>query len=581
MSIGSNIDPDDALSLMHKGSLLLKQESNGLHLRWICLNKNNTFLYWLNPKRDVLKVERDSMIPIEAIDRIIISAEALALIDSEHNRESLRLSTLSFSFTIHYGSSQADIFCPNRNEFEFWISGLRSLLGKDRVIQAQISEGQTFRSHDDVEFLHFRISELVELTDSLLQEVGVMMEIRARRDRVIQFLLARQNTMHINQSSLSSSTSPEDSDSQRIIERLQDRIERQESIIKSLQDQNQSRAGKSEISNLERQLEAKNVTISNLQQRLAEVAIHQPRPTTPLRSNRRSRSRQSASRDNEEDVLGFTGWEDEEYIDYPCVYSAENPFSVNGTHIDTSLLKQREQFMENEYLRDQSSSASRAQSSSRRQQNTHSRPEKEIESSSDSYDGDPADSYRQFKENLARQRYESEALKRHPKQSLENDYVSDEEEEEEEEQEDTSDSSEYQNIRLGKIDKLFDMIDDLARKRGRRFTEEEFHRYFNFLQRTFYPELADGLPLRRTLTQSQQRPSSSRDYSRASQRQEYYADRPISRDRAQNAPRWSKYRVTSEQPSSRSREDSRQRNSTHFRRNYESPFDDDDTSSSD
>ena len=64
------------------GCLLLKQETNGLHLRWLVLDQRSKFIYWLNPKKDVLTIDKESTINIEDIQQIVISPDAKVSVPS-------------------------------------------------------------------------------------------------------------------------------------------------------------------------------------------------------------------------------------------------------------------------------------------------------------------------------------------------------------------------------------------------------------------------------------------------------------------------------------------------------------------
>lgn len=60
------------------GSLLLKQESNGLHLRWLVLDQESKYIYWLNPRKDVLIIDKDTSIDISTITQVVLSPDAEA-----------------------------------------------------------------------------------------------------------------------------------------------------------------------------------------------------------------------------------------------------------------------------------------------------------------------------------------------------------------------------------------------------------------------------------------------------------------------------------------------------------------------
>jgi hypothetical protein len=63
------------MKLWSRGCLLLKQEPNGLHLRWIVLDQKSQYIYWLNPKKEVLVIDRESMIPLSQIHAVVISPD--------------------------------------------------------------------------------------------------------------------------------------------------------------------------------------------------------------------------------------------------------------------------------------------------------------------------------------------------------------------------------------------------------------------------------------------------------------------------------------------------------------------------
>lgn len=126
--------------------------------------------------------------------------------NQQESEERVRVSALSFSFDVFFDNQRVEIYSPTQSyalifiyyfihciisEFETWLIGLSYLIGNDKVIQAEIPPGQKLRSLDDVDFLRTRLAEMMELTDSLLKEAASLMEIRAKRDRTIAFLLRR------------------------------------------------------------------------------------------------------------------------------------------------------------------------------------------------------------------------------------------------------------------------------------------------------------------------------------------------------------------------------------------------------
>eukprot|EP00770_Monocercomonoides_exilis_P009409 MONOS_9364.1-p1 / transcript=MONOS_9364.1 / gene=MONOS_9364 / organism=Monocercomonoides_exilis_PA203 / gene_product=unspecified product / transcript_product=unspecified product / location=Mono_scaffold00384:17782-19344(-) / protein_length=428 / sequence_SO=supercontig / SO=protein_coding / is_pseudo=false len=181
----------ECVEKMHKGCLLLKQETNGLHLRWLVLDQDSKYIYWLNPKKDVMLIDHDNAIPLSSIKSVVVSQDALVLKDKETASQMVAVSALSFSFSIKAENQNIDIFSPTQSDFETWIGGLRHLLGKDKVLQAPIEAGQRLRSVNEPAFLLTRLSELVELTESLLKEGAILMEIRAKREREILNLNAQ------------------------------------------------------------------------------------------------------------------------------------------------------------------------------------------------------------------------------------------------------------------------------------------------------------------------------------------------------------------------------------------------------
>ncbi|KAK2948935.1 hypothetical protein BLNAU_16153 [Blattamonas nauphoetae] len=459
-SVGTHINPSDAMEKMHKGSLILKQESNGLHLRWLCLNSTATYLYWLNPKKDILKIEEDTMVQINSITRIVISADALALSDSQNDKDVLGLSALSFSFSIYYGQSQLDIFCPIKQEFEVWICGLRALVGESRVFQAQIQEGQRFRSLEDVDFLRTRILELIELTDSLMKEVAIMMEIRAKRDRVTQYLLDQSN-----QASKSANTAySNETDS--IISNMKRVIAKQDAQIKELQRQSVDRTDKAEISLLERQIEGKSEIIAELQKQLADLRSYQQRPQTPLRSHRGGRGRSSSSRRYAYDD------DDLEYEPY-----SGGAIAVRGRHITTPILRQRELKMEGDYMREKAREEARELERPR----TRRRPATPQEPEAVTYN-----SLRHHLDSLLKKR---DALRR----ELGMDSA------DEESSEDSESSIINRAERLKQVDEILDMVDDLEDASGDLFSQEQSFQLFRQLQQRYYPNLDNYSQLQRDL----------------------------------------------------------------------------------
>ncbi|KAA6396500.1 MAG: hypothetical protein EZS28_007971 [Streblomastix strix] len=299
------------VSKLHRGSLLLKQESNGLHLRWLVLDQTNTYIYWLNPKKDVLLIEQENTIPLTRITKVLVSPDAQVLNNQQESEERVRVSALSFSFDVFFDNQRVEIYSPTQSEFETWLIGLSYLIGNDKVIQAEIPPGQKLRSLDDVDFLRTRLAEMMELTDSLLKEAASLMEIRAKRDRTIAFLLRRVKTL------LGQSTDDKGQDKQqqqrpasrqdgdkRLAQGgsaesdknyLERRLIRTEAQVHELEQQLQSRTDASKLSSgpvsqqiveLRQQLRERNEEIAKLNGIIQSYFSTRPRPQSPARNQR-------------------------------------------------------------------------------------------------------------------------------------------------------------------------------------------------------------------------------------------------------------------------------------------------------
>jgi hypothetical protein len=162
-----------------QGTLLLKQEVNGLHLRWVAIDKKKKFIFWLNPKKDVLIIEKVYSIRIDSIKKVTISADAKAVM---HLGDQIsEMSPLSLWFSVEYSNSEAVFYSPSKTfvslcafifvrVFDKWIEGLSLLIGENKIVQEEIPDTDEVRSLEDVKFLQSRLSELTDLQDSLLEE---------------------------------------------------------------------------------------------------------------------------------------------------------------------------------------------------------------------------------------------------------------------------------------------------------------------------------------------------------------------------------------------------------------------------
>jgi hypothetical protein len=79
------------------------------------------------------------------------------------------------------------------SEFDTWITGLRYLLGPEKVTQPSPAKDHPQPNPNDVQFLKAKLLELTELMDSLLKEAAALMEIRAKQDRAIALIFSRLN----------------------------------------------------------------------------------------------------------------------------------------------------------------------------------------------------------------------------------------------------------------------------------------------------------------------------------------------------------------------------------------------------
>ncbi|KAJ4459131.1 hypothetical protein PAPYR_4931 [Paratrimastix pyriformis] len=184
------------ISKMKKGSTLLKQESNGLHLRWFVLDESHKFFHWVNPKRDQLIITPENTIYISDITSIQLGPAAQVLFEMDDTKALSNVDALSLSFSVATRDQSIEIYPVSKLDFEIWYFGLVFLAGVDKVKTTPLPPGTILRSHTDLEFLQNRLEEQLELTDSLLKENSRLMHIRQERDRIVSLLLeqARQCT---------------------------------------------------------------------------------------------------------------------------------------------------------------------------------------------------------------------------------------------------------------------------------------------------------------------------------------------------------------------------------------------------
>jgi hypothetical protein len=63
-------DVSQDLEKLFNGALVLKNEKNGFHIRWLVVNGGKQFLYWFNPKNEVVNVDSQNIILISQIVKI-------------------------------------------------------------------------------------------------------------------------------------------------------------------------------------------------------------------------------------------------------------------------------------------------------------------------------------------------------------------------------------------------------------------------------------------------------------------------------------------------------------------------------
>jgi hypothetical protein len=177
----------------------------------VVVDEEGNFIYWVNAvfffflhfffivlkKKDPLTIEYSNAIPLSDITKIIMSPDTLILQNPDSKPEAIRAFSLSFSFTIWFDDMEVEFVCPSKSEFEMWIFGLGYLCPQAQVIQSTVPEGYVFHSLNNNNFLRTRLMELSELTDSLMQQAGVLMEIRAKNEKSLNTLLNQVKVLFI------------------------------------------------------------------------------------------------------------------------------------------------------------------------------------------------------------------------------------------------------------------------------------------------------------------------------------------------------------------------------------------------
>ncbi|KAK2958311.1 hypothetical protein BLNAU_6798 [Blattamonas nauphoetae] len=358
---------DEAHLLMGKGDLVLLNEPNGLHLRWLCLSSDETVLYWMNPKNDVLQVPESHQIQIDEITHLIISRPT-DFDDDVENQDVLKNSSLPYAITILTHDKEILFCCPMKRTFDLWQAGLISLVDPSKV-KIDTSGDPNDPKPTGIELIHNAVLEYSQLINSLFPEVQVLMDIRTKRDRVIHHLLQRlENPEDDIQRPILNDASSE-------ITSLQKTLNQQHNIIEELT------ADRTTIEALRQDLELKLQDIDRLKQSINHISSERP-PETSHRSDRRPRTARPISHEGEypPSRVGFrrsstssTDYEEDPELSddsnsselsyLPSIGSGDYddsrgrrrgslPFGVRGRHISTPLLRNRELKMERQYVSD-------------------------------------------------------------------------------------------------------------------------------------------------------------------------------------------------------------------------------------
>ncbi|KAK2962779.1 hypothetical protein BLNAU_2214 [Blattamonas nauphoetae] len=186
-----------SIDRLESGLLILKEEANGLHLRWIALNARQDHFFWVNPKKEVLTVDEENKIDIADIDFVLMSPDAFYLVaDPSEDAEEIRdLTRIMYRFTIVTTNAEYTFVAHNRDAFLTIIYGLCGFIGSSRIVRERPTSEYDLPSLDpsDTDFVYSHLKELCELIDSLYREVDLLMSKRQEQDLYIDDLLENLN----------------------------------------------------------------------------------------------------------------------------------------------------------------------------------------------------------------------------------------------------------------------------------------------------------------------------------------------------------------------------------------------------